>query len=534
MKFSRVISFGWIACALFTAFDASAAIKKVTIALTEEPPNLNSAKSTDQVSFFVLGHVMEGLTRNGPKGRIVPGVAKKWDIRDDGATFWLRKDAKWSDGKPVTAKDFLFGWQTALDPKTASEYAFILYPIKNAEAINTGKKPLSSLGVKVVNDYQIEIQFEKPCGYFLGLTAFGTYLPIREDFYKSRKGKYAANHTDMLYNGPFKLTKWVHGASLRFEKNENYWNKKKIKLDMIDVPYITADTHARFNLFKDGKIDFVGLDSETMKSAIKERLRIRKFSDGALFYNEYNHRPGRVTANKNLRKALQFAFDPKELVDKVIAIPGNLPGRSIFPVWLKGPKTTFRKDFPVKIVKQDIPRAKKYLAKALKELGVTKLPPLVLLTGSSPTASKQAEYFQNLYKKTLNIDIKIDKQTFKQRLAKMTAGEFDIVAAGWGPDYDDPMTFADLFASWNENNRGRFKNKAYDAAIRKAQATSDPKVRMEAMAEAQRIAAEELPVLPSYERGNVYVQASYLKGMGRSVIGADPDFTTARVTKKRK
>src|SRR5262245_11431480 len=158
----------------------------ITLILADEPPQLDSTRSTDQISFFVLGHTMEGLLRYDEKNRLVPGVAERWEIRPDGATFWLRENAFWSDGKPVTAHDLVFAWQTVVDPATASEYAFIMYPVKNAEAINTGKLKRDQLGVRAVNDRQLEVQFEKPVAFFDKLVAFGIYNPVRQDFYESR------------------------------------------------------------------------------------------------------------------------------------------------------------------------------------------------------------------------------------------------------------------------------------------------------------------------------------------------------------
>jgi len=503
--------------------------QKVTIALADEPPSLNSIKSTDQISFFILGHTNEGLLNYGKRNKLAAGVAEKWEVNDKGAKFWLRKNAKWSDGKPVTAHDFVFAWRTVVNPTTASEYAFIMYPVKNAEAITNGKKSPDTLGVKAIDDYTLEVTFERPCGYFLGLMAFGTYYPVREDFYKAQGERYAADKENLLFNGPFKLTHWVHGAALKLEKNEHYWNKGAVHLNEVDMPYITSDALARFNLFKDGKIATTGLDGETLKNALQNKYKIRKFSDGAIFYQEFNYREGRVTANIHFRKALQLVFDPNELVDKVVAVPGNIPARSLIPLWVKGVEDKFRKEYPAKEISVDIKKAKEHLAIAKKELGLTEFPPLVLLVGDSPTASKQAEYLQNLYKKNLGLDVKIDKQIFKQRLAKMSVGDFDMVSAGWGPDFNDPMTFADLFASWNENNNGRYNNPEYDKLIRIAQNSADPKIRMDAFSKMQDIIIDDVAILLQYEAGSVYVQSRKLKGVSRRVIGADPSYVNARV-----
>jgi oligopeptide transport system substrate-binding protein len=505
--------------------------QRITIALAQEPPQLNALKATDQVSFFVLGHVSEGLLRYDRRGRLIPGVAEKWEMDSEGATFWLRKDAKWSDGLPVTAHDFVFAWREAVAPRTASEYAFVLYPVKNGEKINKGEIDISELGVTAVDDYTLKVEFERPCAYFLKLTAFGTYFPVRQDFFESRGERYAADAEDLLYNGPFRLAEWVHSASLKMVKNENYWNKDSIALNEIDAAYITTDTTARLNLFKDGKIAQTALDSETIKDALKQRYKIRKFITGSVFYLEFNFREEFVTSNLNLRRAIQAVFDPNELVNKVLATPGNLPGYSLFPIWLDGVEGKFRQEYPARRVPVDIEAGRRYLEQAKKELNLEQIPPLVLLVGDSPTAAKQAEYIQGLLKTTLDLDIKIDIQTFKQRLAKMTAGEFDMVAAGWGPDFNDIMTFGDLMASWNLNNRGRHNNPAYDEQVRIAQNSTDPKERMDAMAKVQEIVIDTVVVLPEYEQGVVYLQHPKLKGVVRRVVGQDPDYTYARVVK---
>lgn len=508
--------------------------KEIKSYLTSEPPDLNGMKATDQVSIQILGHVMEGLTTYDKRGKITPGVAESWNIDDKKAVFKLRKNAKWSDGKVVTANDFVFAWRNVVDPKTASQYAFIMYNLKNAEKINQGKADIKTLGVKAVDDYTLEVEFEKPTPYFTSLTAFVTYYPAREDIVKKHGEKYAAEYNTAIYNGPFKITKWVHGASLKLEKNSNYWNAKKVKINVIDFPYVTSDPNAIFNLFKDNKIAHASLNSETIKDALKQKLKLKKFSDGSVFYIEFNYRDSRVTRNKNFRKAIQAVWNPKELVDKIIALPGNLPAYSLFPVWLKGENATFRKEYPAKKVSLDTKKAKEYLELAKKELGIKEFKPIVLLIGDSDTARKQAEYMQDLLKKRLGLDVKLDIQTFKQRLAKMTTGEFDMVAAGWGPDFDDPMTFADLFASWNENNRGKYKSAEYDKYVKVAQKSNDLKERLNAFAKLQELIVDDVVILPQYERGIIYVQNNELKGMVRNVIGADPNFIHASVKKPKK
>ena len=526
-----LLIFSSSALAQVTATSADFDTQTITIALTQEPPQLNSMKATDTVSILVLSHVMEGLVRYDRRGNIVPGVAERWEVNDREATFWLRKNALWSDGKPVTAHDFVFAWGNALAPKTASEYAFILYPIKNAEAVNTGQIPIAQLAATAIDDFTLKIEFERPTGYFTKLAAFTTYFPVREDFHEAQGTQYAAGAKKLLYNGPFMMTEWIHSSSLKMIKNQSYWNKDNITLNAIHADYITADTRARLNLFIDGKIVHTRLDGETYKDALTQRFRIRRFTTGTVFFLEYNHRANRVTANVALRKAIQSTFDSHQLVNKVLATPGNLVGESVFPVWVDGVNNKFRREYPAAIAKRDPKRAQEYLAQAKRELGIEEFPPLILLVSDSPTAAKQAEYIQGLLGNKLGLQIKIDIQTFKQRLAKMTSGDFDIVGAGWGPDFDDIMTFGDLLASWNLNNRGRYVNPEYDRLVHVAMDNIEPQIRMDAMGKMQQILFDEAVVLPLYEEGVIYLLHPKVKGVARRVVGADPDYTYARVTK---
>lgn len=506
--------------------------KTVSLALQQEPPQLNSTKATDQQSFFVLGHLMEGLLRNGKSaGEYVPGVAEKWQVDDKGATFNLRRGAKWADGKPVTAKDFVFAWRLVVDPKNASEYAFIMYPVKNAEKINQGKAALTELGVKAVDDHTLKVEFEKPCGYFLGLTAFSTYYPVREDFYELRKDRYGADAKDLLANGPYTLTKWVHGAELMLEKNPSYWNASAIQIDRIAVPYITPDNMAQFNFFKDKKTDLIErLNKDDLPRAQAEKFKLQSYNDGSVWYMEFNFRKGRVVRNKALRKAIQnvVALNMAEYVNKIVGIPGTKPGSTLVPSWVRGAKDAFRREYPFVAPKGSLAEAKQLIEQAKKELGGA-IPPLVWLTGDTNFSGREAEYFQGLLSRTLGLQLKIDKQIFKQRLAKMLSGDFDIVSAGWGPDFADPMTFAELKASWNENNRGKWENAEYDKHIRAAQSTSDQARRMKSMAEAEKIALEELAILPLYERTVMYLISDRVKNVKRNPIGPDPDFTYASI-----
>ena len=501
----------------------------VTIFIREEPPQLNNTEATDAVSIMMLGHTMEGLLRNGKDDLPEAGVAERWEITDTHATFWLRDNALWSDGKPITAHDFVFAWQTALDPKVASEYAFVLYPVKNAQAINEGKLPLDQLGAVAESDRKLVVELERPVAFFDKMVPFVTYLPVREDFYKSTEGRFGADAWELLYSGPYVIKQWVHGASLLLEKNPYYWDADNINIDTINVAYITSDANATLNFFKDGKVAYTSLLTENLDNALEERWHISRVNDGTVFFLDFNHREERLTSNWNLRKAMQLVLDMDELVYKVTKQPGYVPGESLFPQFLMGVNDKLRKEYPAPTAGINPELAREHLAKAKEELGLEEWPPLVLLSGDNPIANIQGEWTQAALRRHLGLEVKLDKQIFKQRLAKMTAGEFDMVLAGWGPDYDDPLTFGDLYASWNLNNRGRYINQDLDDLIIKAMNSTDTQVRMDTFGEIQQHLFDDVVLLPMYERGVTYVADPRLKDMKLRVIGPEYDLRFAYI-----
>jgi len=501
----------------------------ITIAIREEPPQLNTTVATDVSSGMIIGHVMEGLLRMGDNDQLEPAVAHTWKVTDTHAHFWLRENAKWSDGKPITAHDFIFGWQTALSPEVASEYAFLLFHIKNGRAINEGKLPPSALAVRAPNDFELIVELERPVAFFDKMVTFPTYMPVAEEFFKATAGKFGSDSWELLYSGPYIISHWVHGSSLLLEKNPHYWDKDRIRLEKINIAYITSDATATLNFFKDGKIAYTSLLAENLDSALEERWHIKQHQDGAVFFLEFNHRDTRITRNYNLRRAMQLVLNMEELVYKVTKMPGYSPGESLFPKFLMGVHDNFRKEYPAPKLTLDRDQARKHLQRAKLELQLEEIPPIMMLTGDNPISNIQSEWVQASLKRHLGLDVKIDKQIFKQRLAKMTAGEFDLVLAGWGPDYDDPLTFGDLFASWNLNNRGRYASPVMDDLIDQVQNSVDPVMRMAIFNKIQRLIFDDVVILPMYERGVTYVVNPDLKGMKRRVIGPDVDFTNAYI-----
>ncbi len=532
-KILMVASLSFGAVSPLMALDA---VKKiVTLDMQEEPRNMDPQKAQDVVAFSIIGHVMEGLVRMDPRNKVIPGQAESWEkLSDTKYRFKLRKSNKWSNGKPVTANDFVFAWQRGLSPKTASLYAFLLFPLKNGEAINQGKMKPSQLGVKAVNATTLEIELERPTGYFLRLLSFGTYMPANKDFVTKHGAKYASSNDKLLYNGPWLLSKWKHNSSMRLDKNSKYWNAKNIHINTIDMPYLIRDANTKYKMVKDGKYDMIrSMEKSQLPDAQKNRMNIKSYNPGAVWYLQFNTTDG-VFKNQSIRKALSVGVNRQNLVSNVIGIPGTKTIFGIIPDYMPGVKLTYGREFKKTFKDNDIVGAKKLIAKGLKELGLKKMPEISLLISDSESHKKNAEFLQANFLKDLGIKLKIDVQTFKVRLEKTTNKDYQIVMAGWGPDYLDAMTFADLFTSWNTNNDSGWANKKYDAYIKTAMNSTDQKIRIESMSKAEDILIKESPIAPLFQSKRVYIINPNLVGVLRKPVGADPDFYYARIKSEKK
>ncbi|XOV88869.1 MAG: peptide ABC transporter substrate-binding protein [Pseudomonadota bacterium] len=518
-----LVAFCWhtVADAAAVDYDRQA----ITIALAQEPPSLDTTKTTDLVSFFVLGHVAEGLVRYDQAGHLVPGVAASWQVSDTAIEFMLREDARWSDGSPVTADDFVYAWRLVNDPANAAPYAAIMYPIRNAEQVQKGELPVSELGVTAIDARRLRVELEAPCGYCISLMVHATFYPVKAAFHRAQGADYGARPANLLYNGPFMLVDWVHGARLKLIANPDYWNADAIVLREINIDYITEDTRTKLNLFRDGAIALTRLGAETVDDALAQGLRLRTFVSGGMAFVRFNMAAGRLSADPRIRRAIAQVFDPEEFVNRVIGIPGYRAAHSFFPSWVQGAERPFIEEYPLPPRELDLEGARALVTAAT---GGQKAE-LTLLSVTSPTGAKIAEYFQGLISARLGLDVRVDQQILKLYLEKNRSGDFDLALSSWYPDFDDIVTFADLLGSWNANNRGGYKDALYDEQLGILMRASEPGRRMAAAAELQRIIFRDVPVLPMAETGSAYLQHPRLRGVVRRVLGADPDYTHARV-----
>jgi oligopeptide transport system substrate-binding protein len=503
---------------------------RITLYLGTEPPSLNTVISEDNTSYQILDHITEGLLGFDRDGRLIPAVAVRWEFDPAiGGTFHLRENARWSDGSPVTAQDFVFAWRLAVDPSVGSGYAYIMYPVRHAEAINRGQLPLESLGVSAPEAHTLVVQLERPTPYFLSLTAFSVYRPIKETFYRRLGVRYGADADALLYNGPYLIRRWIHGADLELEKNPWYWQHSAIRIEAISYPYFTSDPATMLNLFRDGKVAMADLSNESIDIALAEHYDIRVKEPGVLNYLGLNQREGRPTHSLALRRALQAVIDPAELASRVIGRPDVEPGVSLYPRWIR--HRALEDAAPFAPRKPDARTLKDLMALARTEWPGSAGASLTLLTPDDGSNGRVAEYLQRVFAERLGVRLRIDRQTFKQVLARQEAADFDLVFASWAPDFDDPLAYANILVTQYADSSRVYQNADMDRALAVAQTSIDPAQRQAAFVALDRIVNDQVLLIPILESGggqySLYVQDPHLEGVRRSKIAGDPNFNSA-------
>ena len=486
-----------------------------------EPPSLDPATATDQTSGTILNQVMEGLVRIAPDGKPQPAVAEKWEVSKDGKeiTFHLRKDAKWSNGDPVTAHDFEYAWKRVLDPKRKppSDYAYQLYYLKNGEKYNQGKAKAEDVGVKAVDDHTLKVELEQPTPYFVSLTSFYTLFPVNKKV-AEKNDKWAAEADTYVGNGPFKLKTWEHDAKIELVKNEHYWGAKDVKLTQINFPFIGKE-ETGYQQFKSGKLDegdSIIIPPDLVKKGL-ESGEIKSQKSPAVYFYMFNVEK-KPFNNKKIRKAFALAIDRKSIVENVTQ-GGQVPATGFVPWGI--PDFVANKDWvetrdPYLPETAQPEEAKKLLEEGMKEEGYDKLPTVTIDYNTDEGHKKIAEAIQQMWKKNLGVDVKLRNSEWQVYLDKTKSGDFQVGRLGWLPDYIDPMTFMDIWVTGGGNNDTRFSHKEYDALIEKAKSTADQKVRMEALHKAEDILMDEMPIAPIYFYTDLYMEQDYVKGVVRN------------------
>ena len=494
---------------------------------------LNTLVETYSHCFALTKHYMVNLVQLDENDEVVPGVATEWTISDDGLVynFKLREGMTWTNGEPVTAKDFTFAWEKLLTKDTGSNYAYFAYIFKNGEKFYNGECGIEDVGFKAVSDYELEVTLEGPTPYALFTFSFGSLAPVNQKFYEEvGADKYMTEAQYFNTNGAFKVESWTHDDSIVLVKNPDFYDADKVQLDKINCKMI-IDSAAQLNAFQAGELDVSTLNADSREIMVNEDYPIQSYSDGAEFHMLFNTN-NEVLANANIRKALSLAID-REAFIAAIAKGSNQVATS-FTTGVNGVNgTPFRDDVLAEydeLFKKnaDPDAAKEAWNKGLEELGITSeeaASKISMNTGNSDDATKQGAFFQEQFRTNLGIEIAVNPMTTQAQSDARDNRDYALDFTGWGPDYNDPMTFLDMWVTGNGNNSVDYSNPEYDKLIAEAGSTNDLELRQKNFLACEKLIADECPIAPVYWRMRDYVTSGKINNGYWRTTFTDFNFT---------
>ncbi len=531
MKRTKMISyvlailllFGLSACApksgTKAAFPGTAGTDMVTLNITSEPIDLNPLHMSDTISQSVLYHCMSGLTRLDEKDEPVADLAERWEINEDKTvyTMYLRQDAKWSNGDPVTARDFYYAWTMQMTPATGSIFAPYLYKhIQNGEAFYNGTVDAAQLGIKVVDDYTLEIHWSHPMPNALFYLSQPFYLPLNQAAYESiGEQAYAKEVSQMVTNGPYRMTQWTHDAQIMLEKSADYYAADSIKIPKVKLVMI-ADANTALNAFMAGEIDMAGMYSEQIKILEKQDAgALRSYIDGGTWYLDFNTK-NEYLSNANLRKALAYSIDVQSLLDYVIN-DGSVAADGFVPSSIAGATDDSYATARGSLFQYDKEAASRYLGQALLELGLDKAGLKLTFWSTDTTYNQnQAAYLQEQWKQNLGLHVELKAVPVKTLSEAKLNGTYSFSVSGWGPTENDAITFLEIYQTGDANNNSGYANPAYDQLIKGCFQEGDSEKRQELMIQAEKLLIDDMVLGPLYFTSTKYAVSSKLVNLVRT------------------
>ena len=485
---------------------------------------MDSTVVDDAMSFNAITAITDGLTTVDVKGNTIPGIAKSWDVSNNGLTYTFHlRDAKWANGDDVTAQDFVYSWHRII--KNAGNYAYMLgsegASIKNADSlINLGTtatdEQLNTLGIKATDDKTVVVDLEKNVPYFVGLMSFPCYFPQNQKFVEKCGKNYATKPEYILGNGAYKMTKWIKGNKATFTKNDKYYDAKSVKTKNIEM-YLVQDPKTAAQNFDNGKVDYATINS-TLVDKYKGKDTFKAIREGYLAYLICNFKAD-TTANKNLRHALSYAINRKDLCDNILK-DGSQPATGFVPAQLcKSPSGKDFREESGKYVDYDVKKAQEYLDAAKKELGTDTITVDLLYGTDESPMDTFAEYLQGSFTKLKGLKVNMVATVKKDRIYNREAsGNFQIACTRWAPDYADPTTFLNVLTSTNSNNYGKWENAQYNSLLKQAQNETDVNKRWNELLEAEKVMMDDMPNIPVVQTGTAALQAKNVKGLVHNTV----------------
>ena len=502
---------------------AAAGSSDMNVMLETPVESLDPQQATDGTSFEVIADYTDGLMQMDADGQAVPAIAESYELSDDGLTytFHLRSDAKWSNGTPVTAADFVFAWQRAVDPAVASEYAYMLSDIgqiKNAAEIIAGDMDKSELGVTAVDDTTLQVELNVPVSYFLSLMYFPTFYPVNEEFFNSCGDTFATSPETTLSNGAFILDSYEPAATaFHLTKNADYYDAGRIQLSGLSYQVI-QDSQQALMSYQTGALDTTLVNGEQVDQ-VKDDPEFKTVGAGYLWYVSPNMDAVPELANLNVRLALTMAIDREAITGDVLK-DGSAPTyTAVPPEFAAGPDgSDFSADQEkfADVCTYDATAAADYWTKGLEELGITELS-LDMVVDADDAPQKVAQVLKEQWETTLpGLTVNLVVEPKKQRVQDMQDGNYQLGLTRWGPDYADPMTYLGMWVSGNSNNYGLWSNADYDAIIDECtigDLCTDAEGRWERLYDAEQIVMDEAVIFPLYTQCNAEMLSSKVTGV---------------------
>ena len=483
---------------------------------TEEPTSLHPAAGFNLISWEPLNNLVEGLVRLDGQHLAAPATAESWQVSDDGKTytFKLRANARWSNGDPVTAHDFVYGWTHMLAPETASPAAFLAYPIAGAKAFNEGKG--QDLGIKALDEHTLEITLEAPNVSFLNVITNPNFAPLNQKVAKSNP-KWHAEANTYVSNGPFLLKHWEHAQSMRFEKNPHYWDAGSVQIDAVDFAMVN-DPNTSYQMYRTGELD---LTPSPLPSALYDKVKdhkdFRNVPQAGGYFFRFNTRMPPFQ-NADIRKAFALAINQEDIV-KYVTKQGRQAAYGFVAPGFTGPNGKDFREENGHLLSTSPEAAKQHLAKGMADENYQTLPPVTLSYINNPSDRKIAEAIQNMYRETLGVDIQLQSIESKVFYAKQRGLELQFSRSSFVNDYADPYNSLESFLGNSSMNRTGWTNPEYDRLVGQANTEPDAQKRWNLLLQAEKILFDDMPIFPLFFYNQIYLQKENISGILRHPVG---------------
>lgn len=490
-----------------------------------EPSTLDPAKIDNRAAGTIAKQLFEGLTRLDKDGNIIPGVAERWQVSADGKvyTFFLRRNARWSNGEPVTAQDFVYSYVRALGPRFGAPLVDNLFFIANAEQYNDGKiADAAQVGIKATDDFTVEIRLHTPAPFFLKLLSFFSVMPVSQKV-EQANARWMNEASTFVGNGPFRLAQWVHEQRIVLERNPNYWARDRARLDAIEFTMV-ANPATSYQMFQRSELDIVRPPAELTGRLIAEK-RAAVFPEARTFFVRFNNKVAPFT-NGNIRKAFSLAINRQAFTRRVLQ-GGQIPLLGFIPHGLSSGTGEFRRQAGELYKDNDAARAREHLQTGLRELGLSSMPELTMRTSSREDLTKIAQAVQAQWKQALKVNVRLEVMEHRAFVAAVRGKNYVVAPFSTGADYDDAFNLLTQFISDDFFNFTQYANPEYDRLIRSAAVEMNAQRRTQLMIQAEKVLIQQdMAIAPLYTSTQVVLQNPRLKNVYRYAVAED-DFRDA-------